>query len=694
MLARYDSRAEDVQKDALKLKDEIYELSTKLETIGAADFSPELLSLLPNASSLRDAVVVQHPREIPSDAKIRAKSLLRSITMELTKYRLRDDNYFLSLHIAEGKLGDLLRLKEDLSNHLRDYESLVKGCHALVSKYKPRSSYVAPVLNGYVAVLKADPDLHVCAEALSLMALDKNYASDEMILESCEREISCGAKVLPADYPCVSGDIWERISCCRTYRERKAMDLKLSEAHTQYSTLRGAIEALLSFHNDPKVKSEYLKLQTSFVCKSNLIDTLSHATKLYLQLRKSVSSYVFPIIDLNGYADSKTVSTVHIRFLLDAGGADLLVDYKLPFQILAYKNISNNNLLVMISPDGKAATLRGSGWAEIEAQLMPVSLEVEELGSNTGYVHLHISNEKPVPVRHRISGTMISGSSNVHSDGKYVYFDGVGEAVVALRVVEMNYVRTGDSLHVSVRNAGEYEYKGDVVIPYAGEDLPKNCKSVGGVTLCSLRLNPFSEEIVEIGGVFAEANDYIFFEDANISESAESPPPLLEPPILSEISAEQNAISAMNARVLTVLSELEKYYDRAVELNATSILPFSGESLQNLRVQVEDANDLLALNSMYAVAQDARSALIARAKASVFSIPESEDVRQLAETALVHDDYVLALALASAYTPKSTGSAGLNNKHIAVLLGLASLAALIYFLRGTNPKKRKKIPKI
>ena len=68
MLARYDSRAENVLKEARKLKGEIYGLSTELETIGAPDFSPELLSLLPDTSSLRDAVIVQHPREIPADA--------------------------------------------------------------------------------------------------------------------------------------------------------------------------------------------------------------------------------------------------------------------------------------------------------------------------------------------------------------------------------------------------------------------------------------------------------------------------------------------------------------------------------------------------------------------------------------------------------------------------------------------------
>ncbi|HID08927.1 TPA: hypothetical protein EYP13_01725 [Candidatus Micrarchaeota archaeon] len=126
----------------------------------------------------------------------------------------------------------------------------------------------------------------------------------------------------------------------------------------------------------------------------------------------------------------------------------------------------------------------------------------------------------------------------------------------------------------------------------------------------------------------------------------------------------------------------------------TWLLPFSKKSLEELRSQAEEADDLLALNSIYAVARDAKSALVARAKALVFGIPESEEVRKLAEKALVNDDYILALALASAYTPREAGQKPFGGRHLAVLLGLVSLAALIYFLRGTNPKRRRRLPKI
>ena len=687
-LERYDRKAEEILESSLQLKNEIYGLAARLETIGATGFTSELLSFLPG-STLREASIVQQPDRLPSEARIRAGALYRSVLGEVTKYRLRDDNYFLSLYTAEEKRREMQEIRDDLLKYLEEYESLVRGCYATVSKYKPRSSYVSNALRGYATLLKENPSIPACADALRLIALDNNYASNERILESCEREVSCGG-VLPHDYPCTSGTVEERIACCLAYRERKSLDLKASDAYAHYSDLRLALESLLSYYDDPKIRAEYLELPTDFICESHLFDAVSRATKLYLQLRKNASKHVAPVMDVNGYLDSKNVSTIRLRFALDAGGADLVVDYELPFQVLAYRVVQSDGLAVTIAPDGRTAVLRGSGWAEVEAQVMPVPLDVEELGSGDGYVYLRIVNDKPLPIRHKISGSLISGSSNVRWEGGYVYFDGAGEAVVAVGAVEMNYVLEGNTLYVYVRNTGEHEYDGSVLIPYSGEDLPKKCKPFGDATLCSLRLKPFSEESIEIDGVFGGV-------DATLSFKEVLPPEFNGgslPAFSAQVPAEQNAVKSMKKRVLEILSELESYYRRAKELNVTDFLPFSLDAVKDLRSRAKESDDLLVLNSIYATAQNAKSALISRAKASVFSIPESEDVRRLAEKALVNDDYVLALALASAYAPEDNHNASVDNKYLAALLGLASLAALVYFLRSTTPKKRKKIPKI
>lgn len=690
VLERYDRKAADLLEEAQDVRSDVYELSVRIESRGIPEFAPEMLSLLPNIA-LREAIIAQLPEKVSSDARIRADTLTRSIAANIGLYRMREHNYFLALYRAEQNYEELQRLKTDLEAYIEDYESLAKSCYSIVSKYRPHSSYVSSVLPGYAVALKSDPDLYTCADALWLIVLDKNYASDESILASCERDISCGEKKLPEDYPCVVGDLRDRISCCRSYRERKIVELKSTDMYAQYMSMREAIEALLSYYDDPGLHSDYLKLPVMFICESDLADTLSRATKIYLQLRKRASEHIFPIMDVDGYIDAKTVSTVRIRFLLDAGNADILVDYALPFQILAYRNLRSDGLWVAVSNDGKTVTLRGSGWVEIEAQLMPVSLETEELGSYNGYLHLRVVNPYALPVRYPVSGTLLSGSSNVHFDGTYVYFDGVGEAIVALRLLELNYTRVGDTVYVSVRNTGEQRYSGDVVVPYSGTELPKNCKSIGKVTVCSLRLNPFSEESFEIGGVVSEANTS--FAPVSVVDSVTEFSRVVESPVVVSVSAENNAVNSLRERVLNLLSELRVYYDRAAELNVTYLLPFSERVIDDLQSQVEDANDILALSSIYTVAFDARSSLVSKAKALVFSIPESEDVRGLAERALVNGDYVLALALAAAYDPEEVVT-GSSAPYLATFLGLVSLAALVYYLRDKKPKKRKKLPKI
>lgn len=685
MIERYDGKANALLEDSRNLKGEVYDLAMRLEAIGATDFSPELLSFLPN-SIVRESIVAQTPSKLPADARIRASTLYRSIAHEIAKYRLRDNNYFLSLYVAETNYGELKRLRDDLLQYLKDYEALVSACHSVVSKYKPKSSYASNSLKAYSSILKGSPDLHICAEALRVMAIDENYATNEAFLETCERTAFCGSDP-PPDYPCTTGSLEERISCCFAYLERKELDMKVSETYAHYSSLRTAVESLLSYYDDPKARSDYLALPREFVCEKDIVSATSKITKLYLQLRKDASKYVFPEFDINGYLDSKTISSIRIRFRLDAGTADLMVEYKLPFQILAYSELASNGLEMTVSKDGKTAIFKGSGWTEIEAQVMPVSLDIEEMGSDGGYVYLRILNDKAVPVRHKISGDLVSASSNVRSDGKFLYFDGVGEAVIAFRAVEANYVQDENTLYVSVTNKGEYEYDGSIIIPYSGEELPKNCTAIGDATLCSLRLKPFGRESIEIEGVTFDVNLPPLFEDF-------SPVPIIDPPSPEQPPSDDNVISSARERVLNLLSELEKYQKRAQELNVAGLLPFSADTVKDLQSQVENADDILALNTLYATTNDAKSSLIARAKAAVFRIPESEDVRQLAEKALVNDDYILALALAASYSPKSAKTAEFDGKQIAILLGFASLSALVYFLRGSTQKKRKKIPKI
>ncbi|MDN5366617.1 MAG: hypothetical protein PWQ11_28 [Candidatus Diapherotrites archaeon] len=689
-LERYDERADKISTEAPKVSTEILSLATELESRRISTFSPEALSLLAR-SSVSESLLSAEPKEIAPQARIRSQELLSWIEGNVQQYKNRAGEYLLALQNAEDAYEELVELRDDLKRKIADYDGLVDVCVAFLSKYSPRTEYAREVLPGYVASLRKDPDLSTCARALEIVLKDREYADDEIMLRSCEEEIRCGARVLPSDYACVVGDIPDRLECCMNYRDDLRSRTMGSEMYTRYVEMKHTVEKLLAVVDDPALEAQYLELPTEFLCESELGDAFSKLTKIYLKLRDLASDRIYPVFDYDGYFDAESVSTVRITVLLDAGGADIITKYPVPFQIMSLRALDSNGLTVSVDASGKVLMLRGGGSATVEVQAMPLPLEVEELGSEDGSIYLHVSNPYSLPVRYPFTGSVISASSNVHSDSSYVYFEGVGEAILLDRVVEVNYVVDGDTAYVSVRNVSEHEYKGDVVIPVDAEKLPKNCSKLGPAVVCSVKLDPFGSDSFELGSVTSEFNAYTYTGEWGERTDFST---VSVPIVQTVVSAEVNYSNYLRSKVLELLSELKDYYERADELNATALIPFSEKTIEQIGESVKETNDVLALSSLYLLASETKDSLVSRAKSYVFSIPEHEELRSLAEKALLNGDYVLALALASTYEPKITGRS-INTKYLGILVGLLSAAALVYLLRTENkPRKRKKIPKI
>ncbi len=691
LLDDYDRHARSDLQDAVATEKEVEELAVKLKNSSYVRFTPEMLALLPESKATRSQVSGS-PETQPYEYIVLARRALSSVRHNVLAFQLKDDNYLVHLYAADRNLAFLHKLENEINRRLDEQSNLATLCYKFLAKYHPLSSYVAMRLPGYVAVVKTG-DLDACAAALRLVVLDRNYARDDAILASCEARARCGAKTLPSDYPCVGGDVRSRIGCCLAYLDRKRSDLRATDLYANYQHLRSAITSLLALYYDPALASDFYSLPTDFLCPDELSDASAKATKIYLKLRKDAASFVRPEVYVLDPVSATTVSTVRIRFEVDAGGADILTSYKLPFTVVAFRTLSSNGLWVVVDRDGRTVHLRGSGSAVIEAQVMPVSLKVREGDGYGGYKYVHVRNDLPVPVEYSVAGDLISSTPNVsYSRGKLV-FSGVGEATLRVRVVDVNYALDGDSAYVSLRNPTEYDYRGDVVIPLSSGDPPAGCRSVGGVTICSVHVKPFSETSLELRDVNAGTS---LMQTVDLNYGEDQPAKTLfsaESTVRTVMSIDQNKTELLRRRVLRLISELNAWYSRASELNIAYLLPFSRDSLENFGRSVRETNDYLYLSSVEATLSAERAEVISKAKAYLSALPQGSDVRGLAERALNTGDYMLALALAASYEPDRRGG-GVHVPYAATLLALISLAILVYYLRGQKPKKRKRIPKI
>ncbi len=683
----YDQSARNMLKDSRSTYEDIVALSCDLERY-SSNLSPDMLALLP-AAGVRESSLAEMPSSTPSEARVRAEGLRRIIEGNVHAYLRREDNYFVAYWNAERAMNDLLRVKADIERYLSETEFLAQSCASAVSKYRPYSRYVKERLPGYAAALKQNPDVSLCVQALQLMAMDKNYMRDEAILASCESSISCGSAI-PADYPCVFGELSDRIDCCLRYRDRRRSEILSSDLYAQYLSLRRSVESLLAIHDDPAARAEHLSNPTDFLCESDLAKALSKETKIYIKLRKEAAKVLRPDLFVEGYLDAENVSSVKLRFVLDAGGADLLVSYDLPFQILAYRVVESNGLWISLSADGRTVHLRGSGTVLVDAETMPVNLDVEDWGASTGYRYLKVRNTIPFPVKYPFTGDVVSASDSVSYDGKYIYFGGVGEAILSVPAVEINYVVSGDRALVSLRNVSEYEYKGDVIVPVSGSKPPRNCKSIGSVSVCSVDLDPFSEDVIEIEGVDLELNtasdsftsSFSFVGGSGSLDRQEN----------TKIISDLNTVNSTRDAISKRLSELRSLFNRAEELNVAYLLPYSAEFLDEMDNRISETNDSVVLAAYRSVLDGIYNDVISRARALVFSVPPGTDVRSLAERALNTGDYMLAMALAASYKPER--ASGSSVPYASLVLGILSLALLVYYLRGQKPKKRRRIPKI
>ncbi len=681
-----DKQAESFLDDAKDLRNKIFDLSSKLSRSAYSVLDSKYLGLIaPNTIKYRAVAVATS-----DSATVRAKAdaLYWNTYDAVSRYRSRDSNYIVWWSRARASRDALGDLYSSLADDYAALDGLADSCQRFLSKYSPRSAYARIRIPAIVSAIKSDNNIALrllyCKDGLDVYLLDRNYASTEAMLKSCERSVSCWT-----DYSCYKGDASERLDCCLAFRERKENELRSSALYTSYTKMLDQLAHVAAFCNVPDLEAKLDALPKRFHCESELRDAVTDLLGLRQKYR-GVSDCVPLRFEYDGFFDSQEISTVRTRIYFGIPGLSSRRSVSLPFRVAGYRTLEANGLQVSI--DGNVAVLSGSGSAVLEIVAYPVPLTSKHLGDAMGFVRVRLTNNSGVPVRYRLSGRVFSTDGLSYVSGKYLYFPPNSSAIVEVPALHWEMHNGAITIH----NDSGYKYHGLVVLPFAVSRPPSFCTSEGNVTLCNLSLDPYSSRMLKVGAVVSSAPPEL--SDLAVEGNFTTPPISSHSPVTSFDAVpppyKLPASDDLKAKLLQLVSELNAYYNRALELNVTYLLPFSAQTLRSA-TDLVNSGDPESLHVLYNVLRDEKDSLRAKAGYSVAALSRMPDHARdysVAKSAFERGDYVLALAVAE---PFLHGSSESGDSLLPSLLGVLSLLSLFaYVAYGHRPKKKRRIPKI
>ncbi len=682
-----DQQAKTFLDDAEDLRNEIFDLSSMLSRSAYSVLDSKYLGLIaPNTIKYRAVAVATG-----DSATVRAKAdaLYWDTYNAVSRYRSRDSNYIVWWIRARASRDALNDLYSSLTDDYAALDGLANSCQRFLSKYSPRSDYARIRIPAIVSAIKSDNNIALrllyCKDGLDIYFLDRNYASTEAMLESCERSVSCWT-----DYSCYQDDVSQRLDCCLSFQDRKENELRSSALYASYTKMRDQLAHMAAFCNIPDLEAKLESLPKSFHCESELRDAVTDLLSLRQKYGQGFDCEPLRF-EYDGFFDSQEISTVRTRIYFGIPGLPSRRSLFLPFRVAGYRTLEANGLQVSI--DGNVAVLSGSGSAVLEIVAYPVPLESKHFGDSMGYARVRLTNDSGVPVRHHIFGRVLSTDGLSYVSGKYLYFPPNSSAVVEIPVLRWKSSSDGT---VTVYNDSGYKYHGLVVFPFAVSNPPSFCASEGNTTLCNLSLDPYSSRMLKVGMVTSSAQPELANfvpEDNFVAPSVSSHLPVTSFDAVPQ-SYGPAAADDLKAKLLRLVSDLNAYYNRALELNVTYLLPFSSQTLRSA-TELIGSGDSESLHVLYNVLQDEKDSLRAKAGYSVAALsrlPDHARDYSVAKSAFERGDYVLALAVAEPFLHASSEG---GDSLFPALLGILSLLFLFaYVARAYKPKKKRRIPKI
>jgi len=670
-----DLEARVIEADASNTAREIENVLDELRAINISGLSWERISPIASRAA-EGAKVVADPSEIVKKTEIVVYELKYRITRDLLAYRKRMAGAYCYLSDARSALNDLQTVLAEIKSQSAALQNLRDACVGYIRSYNASSSYVRKLLPGYAKQVEQG-DLGACADALGLIQMDKKYAGDETLLNSCENE----AKTYD-DYVCV-GTVSEKLACCMAFLQKKRKILYTSKEYEYFTRMSDATEKMLALVGDDKDIAEFLSIASLPENGKELQKSVNDLVNLYTRLKKRVEKEYVPSFSVDGFLDAEQMSELNVTFFADVGDVDAEFSITLPFQAYSYRVLESKGMRVSVK--GNEARIKGGGWAKVWVLAYPAEFDVKRMGEDGGKVYMRIAYEEDVPARYPLRGEVVSMSPSAYVAGGYIYFRSSGEAIVAEAALKQEWEREGNDLRVYLTNVSDYAYTGTLFLPISSRKIPRSCTPFSGGVVCSVNLRPFESKVL----TFRDVNHMEEEHDHSIPEEAEEMVSMSQARVQLEGNVDKTA-------AFSYIDTLKKWYARAKELGIEQYIPFDVNTIDAVSAQLEETNDTSVVSTLTALLRSTVASTRRYIRSRVYhlrSVEGAEKAYALAKQALSSKDYMLALALALAADTEETTLPPVLPLLLS-LFGLGGVGAYIRLRTNGTRKRRTFIPRI
>ncbi len=551
-------------------------------------------------------------------------------------------NYLSSAEEVREIHENLKNLEHVIGGVERVYERYIDMCKGYLKGYRFYDSSLEERAKKLLFMLESSdvPVPLICEEIKQVLSLDKEARKRGEALDTC---MDAYRRDWLKEPP-----LCETVECCMDAYRREYVTFLSSEEYSLYQELYTKLfEAYSETGGQP-----YSLILSIPRYPENLRELREYMEELYSLMKR------FPVPGEHrwgGYLSLHSSGRVTLTIsspLLSKGRVGLFFDY------ITYEE--EGNLFVYV---GKTyVRYEGSGVSVITFVTEPYDT-YEVLSTENGKRVITVENSTPVELRVE-TGRLLYASPGVREENGVVVIPPGGVVTLEITIVEIDISYEDNTAIVTLSNRGKDIYKGDIVLPFEYEKGYSFCRSLSGQSVCRVTLQPGETRRLAFHGVKV-------FRDE-------------EPRYTTTFSPKE--IEDMEPRDYNLyLSRLESYLERARELNAEYVLPYSGETLENMRRDPERYYYLAKYLDGYVRSSAEAEVELLKDLAKKAGDEETARMAEIAEASLKSGDFVLPLVLASKREKREDDSWVLNALAFVIL---GALLALVILNKGGKKKRR------
>ena len=608
-----------------------------------------------------------------------------------TYYRAVEENYWRFRH--EGRYlahferlrenhDRLLSLKHEVDRFLVAVKNTEKACMDSVKSHR----FNSPELKARVAELVvrfkyADvvERARICERATEIVERDKRLGNVVGALKDCEERYK---EWWGEAAPCHGEDPALNYSCCERAFEQRMSEYLSSEDYQRYKEL---LDTLLDLSVSQGLEDILGNLYT--LPRTPKPSNLPKYTAKLLSLIDKASSELSSSVDAawSGHLSTTSLTEVTLSLTNDLP-LSLEGKLKIPFDYVGYR-VEGNGMTVDVAEG--YVHYRGRGSAKVTFQVPPVDVQEGTISTRDGFLTVSIINPYDLPLEVPVKGEVASLRRGLN-EGNYVVLSPGGAVVFHVPALTIERNQVGDTAYFLLRNTSTHDYSGIVSLDVNATSGPSFCVLTPNRAICKVNVPAGEERLLKFKG-------YILPGTENALSFA--PPRGEDVPeeVITSVSRKEG-VTGVDERFQEALEALKSMWKRAKELNATDLLPFTEETIDNLEsldpsLQDEALPVAEGLVSQVESTARARTEMLQKL-AEKTGDPDLTNIALMAKKSLLTGDYVTPLALSRSLDRYfySTGASSLDPVPY-VLLALALAFLFVHFRRTSPPRKKKRIPR-